>query len=74
MTTHEDNISALNSVLNGLRLAQSRGAFSLEESAILYHNIQTLVKSLNPNVDQDQNTNLSLKGDGKKQILSRPEE
>ena len=71
MTTHEDNISALNSVLNGLRLAQSRGAFSLEESAILYHNIQTLVKSLNPNVDQDQNTNLSLKGDGKR-INIRP--
>ena len=66
MAANEDNISAINSVLNGLRLAQSRGAFSFEESAILYHNIQTLVKSLNPNVDQDQKTNLSLKNDGKR--------
>ena len=42
MATREDQIEALNSVLNGLRVAQSRGVFSLEEAAILYQNIQTL--------------------------------
>ena len=42
MATIEEQISSINSLINGVRLAQSRGVYSLEEAAVLHQNVKTL--------------------------------
>ena len=42
-----DQIKSLNTITNGIRLAQSRGAFTLSESSLLYECMKTFMVDTN---------------------------
>lgn len=52
-------IKALNILTNGIRLAQSRGAFTLAESSLLYDNLKIFMvdSNLEPNALLPKNEN-----------------
>lgn len=43
MLTDQNVINAINTVLNGVQVAQKRGAYSLEESATLFSAIKMII-------------------------------
>ncbi len=45
MQNEEDFINAINTVLTGVQMAQKRGAYTLEESSILYESIKKITSS-----------------------------
>tara|TARA_E500000331_G_scaffold355456_1_gene410994 strand:+ start:1473 stop:1703 length:231 start_codon:yes stop_codon:yes gene_type:complete len=57
MTTVDQQVSALNNLIAGINLAQSRGTYSLSESAQLHEAVTILVNSVNnqaPPVQHEQ--------------------
>ena len=41
--TNDNQVKSLNVLISGIRLAQSRGAFTLSESALLFENMKTFI-------------------------------